>query len=92
MQETSKKRVFNPCAYSMEDIRGMLDKGEVSREGILRVLGSEAVGRILELPEKDLPAGDVWEVGNGKMDDATQVVIWGIPDSGKTMVIASLLS
>ena len=76
----------------MEDIRGMSDKGEVSREGILRVLGSEAVGRILELPEKDLPAGDVWEVGNGKMDDATQVVIWGIPDSGKTMVIASLLS
>ena len=92
MQETIKKIVFNPCAYSMEDIRGMLDKGEVSREGILRVLGSEAVGRILELPEKDLPAGDVWEVGNGKMDDATQVVIWGIPDSGKTMVIASLLS
>ncbi|MBR3445003.1 MAG: hypothetical protein IKH14_03940 [Prevotella sp.] len=92
MQETIKKIVFNPCAYSMEDIRGMSDKGEVSREGILRVLGSEAVGRILELPEKDLPAGDVWEVGNGKMDDATQVVIWGIPDSGKTMVIASLLS
>ena len=92
MQETIKKIVFNPCAYSMEDIRGMLDKGEVSREGILRVLGSEAVGRILELPEKDLPAGDVWEVGNGKMDDATQVVIWGIPGSGKTMVIASLLS
>lgn len=92
MQETIKKIVFNPCAYSMEDIRGMLDKGEVSREGILRVLGSEAVGRILELPEKELPAGDVWEVSNGKMDDATQVVIWGIPDSGKTMVIASLLS
>ena len=92
MQETIKKIVFNPCAYSMENIRGMLVRGEVSREELERVLGQNVVGRILDTTATDLPMGDVWDVGGGKMNDATQVVMWGVPHSGKTLAIASLLS
>ncbi len=92
MQDAIKKIVFNPCAYGMEDIRGMLERGEVLPEELERVLSRDIIGRFFSTAEDALPCGGVWDVEGGKMDDATQVVMWGVPNSGKTMAIASLLS
>lgn len=91
MQDAIKKIVFNPCAYSMADIREMSARGEVSREELAKVFGDDIAAGILGIAETALPEGD-GDDGGGKMDDATQVVLWGIGGVGKTMVIASLLS
>ena len=91
MQDDIKKIVFNPCAYSMADIREMLATGKVSREELKRFFGDEITSSILGMAETTLPKGDR-KGGNVKMADATQVVLWGAGGVGKTMVIASLLS
>ena len=48
MQDAIKKIVFNPCAYGMEDIRGMLERGEVLPEDLERVLSRDIIGRLAE--------------------------------------------
>ena len=93
MQDMIKNIAFNPCGYTVPDIRGMVLRGEVSRTQLQGVFGNDVVGKILDgelVPP--LPSGSADEAGMGKMDDATQVVVWGMPQSGKTLVVASLLS
>ena len=92
MQDAIKKITFNPCAYSMADIKEMLAKGEVSREELEKVFGKDVAASILDMAETILQKGDAGDVGGSKMDDATQVVLWGIPGVGKTMIVASFLS
>lgn len=93
MQETIKNITFNPCGYTMAEIRAMWRNGEVSREQLAGVLGPEATQVILSNETPDpLPKGGAYEVGKGWMDEATQVVMWGVPQSGKTLAVASLLA
>ncbi len=92
MQDDIKNIVFNPCAYSLEDIRRMSDRGEMTPDGLRRLLGEEAAGKILGTTVHDQPLGGDWMTGEGKMEEATQVVMWGVPGAGKTMAIAAMLS
>lgn len=93
MQEDIKNIVFNPCGYTMAAIRNMVLHKEVSRSQLEGVLGADVVGRIMDDGEvAPLPKWNAMAHEKGKMDDATQVVFWGLGQSGKTLVVASLLS
>lgn len=93
MQDMIKDIAFNPCGYTVSDIREKVSGGEVTRTQLQGVFGNDVVEKILDgelVPP--LPSGSANEAAMGKMGDATQVVFWGMPKSGKTLVIASLLS
>ena len=93
MQDIVKSIAFNPYGYTMSDLREMVSWGDVSLAELAGVLGHDVAGMILDGElASPLPMGNANEAGMRNMDEATQVMVWGMPKSGKTLVIASLLS
>ena len=84
-----KDIAFNPLGFSTQDVQQQVTAGELSSAEIALVFGDELGQAILRAKGgEQLPEGGPCQ----GLTDSTQIVFWGIPQSGKTLAIASLLA
>ena len=84
-----KDIAFNPLGFSTQDVQQQVTAGELSSAEIALVFGDELGQAILRAKGGErLPEGGPCQ----GLTDSTQIVFWGIPQSGKTLAIASLLA
>ena len=84
-----KDIAFNPLGFSTQDVQQQVTAGELSSAEVALVFGEELGQAILRAKGgEQLPEGGPCQ----GLTDSTQIVFWGIPHSGKTLAIASLLA
>ena len=84
-----KDIAFHPQGYSTHDVQQQVSAGEMTPADVSLLFGDELGNAILRAQSgQRLPEGGPCQ----GLTDSTQIIIWGVPKSGKTMVIASLLA
>ena len=90
MNKIAKDILFNPTHYTVADIKGLIQSGEVTSEDVAKILKSD-VFKVFEATSTDileLPSAGIYQA----LEYSNAVVLWGSRDSGKSSLIGSLLA
>lgn len=82
--------VFNPQSLSVKDVQSLIRGEQASMEELTSVFGDKDIADILACDcNAKIPGGGVY----GNLSESSNlVVLWGLPHSGRTSVIFSLLA
>lgn len=83
--------LYSRHTYSVGAIKKMVSDGVVDQEELTALLGSSIAGDLLrpsQVAPDPLPAGGLYDGPK----QSNIITLWGVPSSGRTTVIASLLS
>ncbi len=91
MKPELKNLLYSRHTYSIGAIKEMVSNKVVVQEELAALLGSSIASDLLRLSQvapKQLPAGGLY----AGPKQSNIITLWGVPSSGRTSVIASLLS
>lgn len=91
MNRILKDILFSPDSFSVIDINTLLSEGQITEKDLSAVLGSEISKAVMASGKgsiSDIPAGGMYTVSK----QSNIVVLWGTRYSGRSTVVASLLS